>query len=118
MFSIADPIDNKNFVSPPNLCKFLPKSIINYINMQTVPCPLCSLKGNIYRCDKYHLENFHNIIVEDIYYLINTIIEDVQALKKACKTKKDTIKRKDVLQRAEDIIKPSLQTLKTFLNGF
>ena len=101
-----------------NMCKYLPKSAIRYINMQTCLCPSCKVKGVIARCTKEHLQNNHQIDIDTIY----TLVEQVQNLKNDLTTTtkkgeaKGKIERRSLLEHAEKIFQPNIEKIKGFLN--
>ena len=82
-----------------------------------MPCPLCKAKGFFHRCNKYDLESLHETQIDDVYDLISNISEKTKTIKKITKTKtKEMIERKEVLEVAHNLIEPSLQKIKNFLN--
>src|SRR5688572_22845061 len=78
--------DNKSH----NLCKYQPKAMIKYINMQTNLCPCCKANNIIIRCSQEHLENHHNYKIATVH----EIIEQVMALTKELRSKKNKKNKK------------------------
>src|SRR5687768_624687 len=80
-----------------NLCKNLPKSMIKYINLQTMLCPHCKIHGMNVRCSKNHLETVHHINIEST----QEIIRQIHELTKNNKEEKDNKKAKDRCTKLE-----------------
>jgi len=96
--------------NPQNLCKYMPKSMIKYLNMLTSLCPKCKDK---HRCSPEHLLKYHKIKIMTAY----DVSEDILKYQKARKSKKMKLTRADILNYVNNLIQPNLDKLKEVLNS-
>lgn len=102
----------------PNLCKYQPKAMIKYINMQTSLCPECKRNDVTIRCSREHLEKCHNIRIADEYEIISKVTDFRESQRRNNRSKENPVllKRGTLLEFAESLIEPNIEKLKTFLN--
>ncbi len=99
-----------------NLCKYQPKVMIKYINMQTVPCPVCKKQDLMTRCNDEHLLNKHNIRITATRMIIEKVVKLTKAEKSKKTNKDEKLSRKEMVGYAEQLIQPELDRLKYFLD--
>jgi len=64
---------NKHLAVPPkntNQCKYLSKTMIKYINIQTALCPKCKEQNLLRRCTQDHLETNHRIKIDSVSQIL------------------------------------------------
>ena len=91
----ADP--NKELAFPPkpkNICKYMPKLMVKYVNIQTILCPRCKEIGIISRCTRAHLGASHNVEIESVDCIAKNLGELAEKQKKKQRNKETRTKTK------------------------
>ena len=98
-----------------NLCKYLPKSMVKYLNMQTSLCPEC-FKFNIKtRTSLDHLRKVHGIFIQENKLLI----EQICNLEERVYSNHSDVngnKRKSIIETAEILVRDHIAKFQYFLN--
>lgn len=105
-----------------NLCKFQPRSLIKYINLQTALCGTCKNNNVVTRCSKEHLMRAHDVNVDGVHEISRKIAdfvkEDRDRRRKAEKDRTMRLKRKEIMEYADNLIQSSLKKVKVHVDGF
>ena len=110
--SLGNELRNQKTIQggPKNLCKYMPKSMVRYLNMLTSLCPKCKDK---HRCSQEHLLKYHKITVITAYDMSEQILN----YQKSKHSKKTKLTRADITSYANNLLQPSLDKLKEILNS-
>ena len=91
------------------------------INMQSALCGICKNRNVITRCNREHMMEVHHVNV-DIVYEINSKIADFikegkEKRKKMGKDKTASLKRKEVMDFADSLIRSCMERIKSCTNN-
>lgn len=108
-----------------NACKYMPNTVVQYINMQTSLCPTCKSKNIRSQCNDKHLRKTHQIAIinfEELRQHSIEIEEQQKSIKKVRIKNKNQAetnvkpKRTAIIEALEKFLSPSLSTLNSYLS--
>ena len=96
--------------------KYLPKSMVKYLNMQTSLCPVCLKNDRKARSSIDHLKKTHGVSIQENKLLIEEICK-IEESKYTNNPETKGNKRKSILEAAESLIMCNINKFQNFLNA-